>query len=196
MHPAAEWGSLTGSWQAREQPGVWDIEPELGDIPERTAKHLAELLGRYTTTAERCWFAPTAMSGEMGLMFVFGEGTPLEEQVRLREASEARQAERQRRLDAAPRFRLPGREFRLFAGPLEALEEVYDELEESPNLWWPDDRTWCVGTDIDLMTTYVGASSACVDALVEDDGLEVLAVRADQSVTWEADTINPQPARP
>jgi hypothetical protein len=112
------------------------------------------------------------------------------------EASEARLAERQRRLEAAPQFRLPDREFRLFAGPLEALEGLYDELEVSPNLWWPDDRTWCVGTDIDLMTTYVGASIACVAALAEDEGLEVLAVSDDQSVTWEADTINPQPAPP
>jgi hypothetical protein len=196
MHPAAEWGSLTGSWQAREQPGVWDIEPELGDIPESSAKHLAGLLERYTSTAERCWFAPTAMSEELGLTFAFTEGTPLDEQVRVREACEARHAERQRQLEAAPRFRLPGREFRLFAGPLEALEELYEDLEVSPNLWWPDDRSWCVGTDIDLMTTYVGASSACVDALVEDEGLEVLAVSDDQSVTWEADTINPQPAPP
>jgi hypothetical protein len=196
MHPAAEWGSLTGSWQTREQPGLWNIEPKLGDIPQSTAKHLARLLERYTSTAERCWFAPTAMHGELGLMLLFEEGTPPDEQVRVREASEARLAERQRRLEAAPRFRLPDREFRLFAGPLEALGELYDELEVSSNLWWPDDRTWCVGTDIDLMTTYVGGSRACIEAVLADEELEVLVVSDDQLVTWEADTINPLPASP
>jgi hypothetical protein len=91
---------------------------------------------------------------------------------------------------------LPNREFRLFAGPLGALEELYDGLEVSPNLWWPDDRTWCVGTDIDLMTTYVGASSACVEAMLADEELEVLVVSDDQVVTWEADTVNPLPGPP
>jgi hypothetical protein len=196
MHPAAEWGSLTGSWHARGQPGVWDIEPNLGDIPQSTAKRLARRLERYTSTAERCWFAPTAMHGELGLMLLFEEGTPPDEQVRVREVREAQLAERQWRLKAAPRFTLPDREFRLFAGPLEALEELYDGLEVSPNLWWPDDRTWCVGTDIDLMTTYVGGSRECIEALLGDERLEVLAVSVDQGVTWEADTINPLPAPP
>jgi hypothetical protein len=193
MHPAAEWGSLTGSWRAREQPGVWDMEPELGDIPERIAKHLARLLQRYTSTAERCWFAPTAMREELGVMLVFTEGTSADEQVRVRDASEARLAERQRRLETAPRFTLPNREFRLFAGALEALVDLYDELDVSPNLWWPDDRSWCVGTDIDLMTTYVGGSASAVDALLADKQIEVLPVLHTQSVTWEADTVNPLP---
>jgi hypothetical protein len=48
-----------------------------------------------------------------------------------------------------------------------------------------------VGTDVDLMTTYVGGSSAAVEALLADDQLEVLAVPDNQGITWEADTINP-----
>jgi hypothetical protein len=53
-----------------------------------------------------------------------------------------------------------------------------------------------VGTDIDLMTTYVGASRTAIDALLADDRLEVLPVPDSQSVTWEADTVNPLPAPP
>ncbi len=28
--------------------------------------------------------------------------------------------------------------------------------DHAPNLWWPDDRAWCVATEIDLAWTYVG----------------------------------------
>jgi hypothetical protein len=85
---------------------------------------------------------------------------------------------------------------RLLQGPLEASEDFYEFPACPPNLWWPDDRTWCVGTDIDLMTTYVGGSGACIEALVADVRLEVLRASVDQRVTWDADTINPLPAPP
>jgi hypothetical protein len=53
-----------------------------------------------------------------------------------------------------------------------------------------------VGTEIDLMTTYVGGSGACIDAVLAETSLEALAVSVDQDVTWEADTVNPLPAPP
>ena len=31
-------------------------------------------------------------------------------------------------------------------------------LGHSPSIWWPEDRAWCVATDIDLFDTYVGGS--------------------------------------
>lgn len=61
----------------------------------------------------------------------------------------------------------------------------------SAHLWWPDDHTWCVATDIDLMTTYLGASAECVGAVLADDALEALPATPDQNVTWDSDTVNP-----
>jgi hypothetical protein len=43
------------------------------------------------------------------------------------------------------------------------------------------------------MTTYVGGSRECIEALLDDDRLEVLPVSVDQGITWEADTVNPLP---
>lgn len=60
-----------------------------------------------------------------------------------------------------------------------------------PNLIWPDDRSWCVATDIDQDTTYVGGSSRLVDDLVRCDSLEVHEVRADDGITEDSDRINP-----
>jgi hypothetical protein len=85
---------------------------------------------------------------------------------------------------------------RLLHGPLAAIEGFYEIHRSPPSLWWPEDRAWCVGTDIDLMSTYVGGSKACIDAVLADDRLEGLPVSVDQSVTWAADTINPLPVPP
>jgi hypothetical protein len=93
---------------------------------------------------------------------------------------------------------------RLLSGPLMGIEDFYQHcgpeaslcLRDPPSLWWPRDARWIVGTDIDLMTTYVGASSRAVEALLADERLEVLPVPDYQSVTWEADTVNPLPKPP
>jgi hypothetical protein len=53
-----------------------------------------------------------------------------------------------------------------------------------------------VGTGIDLMSTYVGASGGAVEALLADERIEALPVADSQSVTWEADTVNPLPQPP
>jgi hypothetical protein len=53
---------------------------------------------------------------------------------------------------------------------------------QSPNLWWPDDQAWCVGTEIDLMSTYVGGSRGCVRAIVEHRQLEAAAVESSDGV--------------
>ncbi len=57
-------------------------------------------------------------------------------------------------------------------------------------------HAWCVATDIDLMTTYLGASPECVDTVLTDDALEALPATPDQRITWDSDTINPLPSSP
>ncbi len=83
----------------------------------------------------------------------------------------------------------------LLRGPLNAAGAV-DRWGEPPNVWWPEDRAWCVASEIDLMSTYVGGSASCVAALLADEDIEALPVSVDQRVTWDADTINPLPAPP
>jgi hypothetical protein len=58
----------------------------------------------------------------------------------------------------------------------------------------PEDGSWCVATDIDLQSTYVGASAECIDAVLGDDRLESFVVSIDQTVDWRSDTLNPTPA--
>jgi hypothetical protein len=200
MHPVAEWGSLTGSWQLQEQPELWNQEPRTGKLPKRLAKNLAEVLAGHTRTSDRCYFGVWEGWGVPTLMFLFKEGTPERSRQRTEEeaqkALEAEVVAWRGLLDVAPTFDIPHRTMHLLEGPLDAVSEFYESHRDVPSLWWPADRAWGVATGIDLMTTYVGGSSEAIQVLLDDEQIEALAVSDDQSITWEADTINPLPPPP
>jgi hypothetical protein len=196
MHAAAEWGSLTGSWQLQGQPGIWDQEPSTGELPGSVALRLAPILANYTTEAQHCRFALWAGYGEPTLAFGFADGPCEELRRRMQDAAEVEIRDWRGLIEGAAVLRLPDRPMWLLEGPLAAVREFYAHYRHPPNLWWPRDRAWCVGTEVDLMTTYIAGSSELVDALLADDRLEALAVSADQFVHWETDTINPLPAPP
>jgi len=58
----------------------------------------------------------------------------------------------------------------LFSGGIALADTRFggDVFGMSAHPWWSEDHAWCVATDIDLMTTYLGASAACVDAVLAD----------------------------
>ncbi len=179
-HPAMEWTSITGSYDfgwSGSQPGIWEEVPEHGSLPPRVARVLCEVLAAFTTTPDRCWCAVWEGYGDLiGL----------------------------RSYDRLPRLSLEHRPMILAEGPVSAVAETSfsdpalqvspGRPYRSPSLWWPDDRAWCVGSDVDLQTTYLGASSACVDRLIGDGRIEAMRVTADQSLAFDADTVNPPPA--
>lgn len=61
---------------------------------------------------------------------------------------------------------------------------------DSPNIWWPADRKWCVATDIDLDSSYVGGNEACIEALANNGLFEALPTTLDAPVYLDADTLN------
>lgn len=134
----------------------------------RQASRLAHLLAAVTGTPERCRFAVWEGWGALAACTA----------------------------DDAPRLELPSRRMLLLAGPLSAATAPLTPppVDQSANLWWPEDRSWCVVTDIDLMTTYIGGSDECIAQLVTDRDLEIMPVTPDQRVTWDSDKINPLPS--
>ena len=131
---------------------------------------LAEVLVDHTTTPDRAWFAIWEGHGFDGgsLMVMRSEpGAPAdpagERAIQAavdeheRSVGEVRSA-----LAVIPAFMLPTRRYFLLAGQVLGVERLRWPLEPShwfrPDLWWPDDRSWFVGTDVDFWTTFVGGT--------------------------------------
>jgi hypothetical protein len=84
-----------------------------------------------------------------------------------------------------PRVELPWRDYLLFTGGLRDWSE-----SRSPNLFWPDDRAWCVASEIDFDSTLVAGSRALVEALCTAPGLEAWTVEPGDSLAVDGDLIN------
>jgi hypothetical protein len=127
---------------------LWHQQPRTGDLPREIAAGLAAILALHTRTPELCWFG-------------VWEGF----------------ADLDTRIRDAPMFSVPQRNLFLLDGSLDdvltTLSEV-DWIYRSPNLWWPDDRAWCVVTEIDFTWSYVGGSPACIDQILGDPQLEAV----------------------
>jgi hypothetical protein len=167
-HPGMHWRSIAPD----EPTESWDLPPQSNSLPPRLTRVLSEILAEFTGTPQCCWCAVWEGYGYMvGL-----------------------------RSDAAiPRLPLWNRPMIVGCGALDAVparpftdgvSNVIGPSHRSPGLWWPDDRSWCVATDIEFQETYLGASRACVDRLLSDDRLEAMRVAVDQSITWDSDLIN------
>ncbi|GGJ89338.1 hypothetical protein GCM10010123_18750 [Pilimelia anulata] len=170
LHSLAQWESITGRYEYYDgnthQPGLWDAMPEWGTLLPAEAAALAGVLAAHTATPDRCWFA-------------VWEGFNLHPDV-----------------ERLPTFALR-REEKVLTGPLRAATTSLadDALSvQLPTLWWPADRAWCVSTDVDLVSTYVGGSRACIEAVLAAPGLEAVPAAPGDVVSRGADVLNPPPA--
>ena len=148
----------------------WGLVPRHGSIPVRECRILLDALREFTSTPDRCYF---------GLWDGYGYLA----QGLYKESS---------------RVRAPGRKYLLFRGPIEVvLTFLTGERPfwgDTPNIWWPEDRAWCVATDIDLYDTYVGGSDECIEAILTHPELEALPATLDARIDLGADIINaPKP---
>jgi hypothetical protein len=170
VHSGMQWLGLTGGYQflRRPRPGVYDISPAEGTLPLEVADSLVAVLGTHTA-ANRCWFA-----------IWNGFGSTRDD------------------IRRAATFLVPGREYFLLSGPTTAVTEtaLTDGGYQSPNIWWPDDHAWCVATEIDLNTTYIGCSEACRDDLLRNGDLEAIEIAPATGVSLASDIVNPSPSRP
>lgn len=168
LHPLAQLEHLTGlRWPGAHQDGldgVYDEPPAEGSLDPSVLGALVDVLAAHTTTPNRCWCCVWE-----------GYGLPAASATSLR-------------------VTVPQRAFVLHVGTLEeATASFAPWTHQSANLWWPDDASWCVASEIDLVSTYVGASAACVAALVDHPGLEVLPADVSDPITIDADRVNPAP---
>ncbi|MGH3322786.1 MAG: hypothetical protein ACRDN9_21925, partial [Streptosporangiaceae bacterium] len=108
--------------------------------PEAVADGLAGVLRHHTDTPGQCYFA--IWDGHAGLRPRQGFGAT---------------------------FASHDRRWYLYTAPVAAADEQFEDISGiapiPPNLWWPEDKRWCVATEIDCASTYIGCDEAAAEAL-------------------------------
>lgn len=199
-HPEMQFGALValvGTPTApRSQPGLFDDWPRTGTLRSHEARALVDVLAHHTMTPGRCWFAAWDGFGSLddgSMMFAVGLSRDTPGVSPERPSPDVyREKPKQH-----PTFQLPGRGYYLAKGPVTAaLESVYGMRSDyrSASLWWPEDRAWCVATEIDLDSTYVGGSKECIAGVLSSPDLEALPAKPSDGVTYASDPINPTPS--
>ncbi|WEG13276.1 hypothetical protein PU629_02615 [Pullulanibacillus sp. KACC 23026] len=131
-------------------------------MPNSQLKALANLLAPFTQTPDSIWCL--VWEGRVGQLKKTGH----------------------------PLVSKPNRRYYLFNGCIHDLGS--DEFEKSrcepPEYWFPEDKAWCVATDMDIFWTYVGGSYECVDSILHSRQLESVPAKLRSGLTVESDRIN------
>ena len=140
--------------------------PDEGRLPPQVARVIQQVLSAHADTAAPCWFGVW-----VGFAYEYREGIPATRSLSTRY-----------------------REWDLFRAPLDALTlnffDVGDFFYQSANFAWPDDRSWCLATDIDLNSSYLGGPKSLIEAILRHEALESYEASVDDPLC--VDDVNPQ----
>ncbi len=162
-------------------------EPEVGNLEPETLRTLCGVLAKHTAPEQGCFFALWEgygwIHGSPSVAVITFDGA----------SSEPIPPAFPPEVIGGPRLHHPHRDYLLFTGPLFAALDLGDQRgvwSQSPNLFWPADRSWCVTTEIDFDSTIVAGSSELVAAVLAEPGLEAWPVNPDDSLAHDGDTVN------
>ena len=79
-------------------------------------------------------------------------------------------------------IRIGREQYTLLRGGLDQLEHLVRSCGQSPAYWWPEDRAWVVGTDIDAFATYIACTAAVADRLQSDRRIDAGPASPDDSI--------------
>jgi hypothetical protein len=183
IHPRVQFDSLIGAPREADRR----YEAEIGTLDSDLYDALCGLLKEHTSTPRRCWFCVWEGYGQIqghpaAAKFYVGATAPPD--------AEPVPPAFDREVMEGPRVSVPGRDYFLLEGELQGWEAYFDAGWDSPNLFWPDDKAWCVATEIDLDSTYVGGSQELIDALLVDDRFETVPAHPDDPVDTTGDNVN------
>jgi len=170
-----------------------------GSAPRRMLEALVSRLSASTEHPGPCWFclwdgwgtwwkgAHAVTRSRSGPRGSRGERKELRKAIQQEERIDD---QRDAVLRRTPRVRTQHRDYFLVRGPLQAVFPLSEVAgHESPNLWWPTDRSWLVSTEIDDGVTYVGGSKELVGALLASTALHAVEASV-------ADPLHPRSHRP
>jgi hypothetical protein len=168
VHSLVQFPHLVGMLTFENGPpgeDCWDVPPAQGTMPRELAALLCSILAEHSSTPDRCWFA--VWDGFADSLVRDRTRAPL---------------------------RIPGRDLVVLAGPASAAGTSLGVVDfQSANLWWPEDRAWCLATDIDHVSTYVGGTGAAIASVLAHPELEAFRALSDDPVRYDADHLNPSP---
>jgi hypothetical protein len=187
MHPSAEWEQISspGSYRPEDmgRSGGEPGSPEIGRLDTLALGELCDVLARHTS-ADRCYFAVWEGCGGLhgpsatAIAFRVGAGA---------HPPAPRAAPAEWQLDLSGRkFPMPSRnEYYLFEGVIrDAVRIGYWSNETSfhavsPHFFWPSDHAWCVATEVDYDSTFIGGTQLLIDELCGSPQIEVLKIAPD-----------------
>lgn len=178
-----QWISLLRRGRSATDWSWHGIGPEEGNLDPVTLTTLITVLAQHTRTAADCWFC--LWDGYGWLYDSSGAST---------DASPVNTAALVKKKQLP--VRLPGRSYLLGRGPLSSALGVGWQHDpdwftpQSPNIFWPADRAWCVATEIDFDSTLVAGSQQLINQLRQTDGLETWPIQPDASLQIDADRVN------
>ncbi len=181
-HAAMQFHSILGHPKNPAVKPEWGRLPAEGSLDTDLIDSLIDTLSTFTTTRETCFFCiwEGAWHG-YGATFAFL--SPTGNAVR-QQFDRERQTREQARSSEPLKIGLF--DYLLFTSSL----AVIPEMVESPSFWWPQDRAWCVATDIDMTSTFVGGTAECIASLVNHPDLEALPIDIETRIDVHGDTIN------
>jgi hypothetical protein len=167
----------------------WINRASWGSLPREELVALRDTLALHTIAPNECWCCvwdgygqlhggsavATLSSTNDGRQMAFGQAPPIAPRTVLE----------------GPRVSAPGRDYFLLGGHMAELADLFESLgSQSPNIWWPNERAWCVATEIDFAWTYVGGSAAAIRAVLADPRLEALPAKLTDRFTHDNDVLN------
>ncbi len=162
-HAEMQWASITkGEGSDLTLSGI--AAPHIGSLPQKQMRALVQVLRNHTRTPETCSYAIWNGWGAI-----------------TRESPWVRTAQ----------FELPDRCYYLVQGDLDSATTSVSPLSwQSVSIWWPKDRAWCVATEIDMMSTYVGGTASCIEEIIADEQFEAWQTDLDHRVDINGDYVN------
>ena len=175
-----------------------------GELPARERRELAKILGS-VSGVDRCWFGVWDGYGQLHdsisrhtrhrtdaprLVQAFQR---LVNRRRVHNEGTAPKA-----IQNGPRVRAPNRDYLLMRGSLSAVDDAAALVSgngvrgwsQTPNLWWPDDHSWFVVSEIDFSCTYVCGTTELIEIVLESPVLEALPAERSHRGDYRGDQVN------
>lgn len=196
VHSLVQWHRLVGTEDSFGDGGLWPGgKPLRGELEPGYLAALIDVLAPQTAS-DRCWFAWDVhghVDGPPGsftrVYSYLGEGDTPPPAPSPRPPAPTP--------ESLPRVQIATERYLLARGPLSSALSLGDWggteenfIPEAPGIWWPDDRAWCVGSNMDIDSTVVAGSAQLIADVLADPRLEALPVGPHDSLMYDADTLN------